>query len=74
MKSETLNDGDAIEFGDRTCAWLTCCECGLTHLLILGYVKNKHLIYVYRDDNLTEESRKEIKAKKAKKKKLKQRP
>lgn len=71
MKGKILNDGDPVIFEERKCTFLTCCECGLTHLLMLGQVKGEYMIYVYRDDKLTEESRQEIKAKKAKKKKEK---
>lgn len=71
MKDKILNDGDPIIFEDRKCLFLTCCECGLTHLLMLGEVDGKFMLYVYGDDNLTEEARKEAKAKKAKEKKEK---
>jgi len=63
---KNLLDGEPVKlraYGYGTWLWnLTCCDCGLTHLLLIQHHgKGVLKVYPYRDDHLTKKARKKKK-------------
>lgn len=52
--SESLINGDEIEFKESLAIWFACCDCGLAHLFLLDKDDNaKPILWMFADNNET---------------------
>ena len=56
---DIVKNSDRVDF-DKPTMLIECCDCCLTHLLVLRWDGEIPYLQVYRDDKSTDEARKEL--------------
>lgn len=64
MRNHEIIAGKPVFFKKNEVQWISCCDCGLAHLILFRTLKGGHTeVYMYRDDYITEQNRKRRKKK-----------